>query len=52
MAWEFTPEQAWNPVETADHLKEGCLGYTKDKTETFGAVLGSGLCLPGLCPIP
>lgn len=31
MAWEFTPEQAWKPVEIADHLKEGCLAYTKDR---------------------
>lgn len=31
MAWEFTPEQAWKPVEMADHLKEGCLAYTKDR---------------------
>ena len=31
MAWEFTPEQARNPVEMADHLKEECLAYTEDR---------------------
>lgn len=31
MAWEFTPEQAQNHVEMANHLKEACLAYIKDR---------------------
>lgn len=31
MAWEFLPEQAYNPSEMADHLKEGCLVAVKKR---------------------
>ncbi|KAK4806757.1 hypothetical protein QYF61_005553 [Mycteria americana] len=30
MVWDFTPQQAWNPVEVAEHLKKGCLAFTKE----------------------
>ena len=30
MVWDFTPKQAQNPVEVADHLKKGCLVYTRE----------------------
>ncbi|KAK4807234.1 hypothetical protein QYF61_024354 [Mycteria americana] len=30
MVWDFTPKQAWNPVEVAHHWNEGCLAYTKE----------------------
>lgn len=39
MAWEFTSKQARNPGEMADHSKEGCLAYTKDRD--FWSCVGS-----------
>lgn len=30
MIWDFTPKQAQTPVKAADHLKKGCLVYTKE----------------------
>ncbi|PKU46818.1 hypothetical protein llap_2902 [Limosa lapponica baueri] len=31
MAWHFLPEQAYNPAEMEDPLKEGCLVYVKKR---------------------
>lgn len=44
MAWDFLPEQAYNPAEMEDHPKEGCLVYVK-KRERFLVLCWDQACV-------